>query len=307
MKKLLYGLCALAGIAALGSCGDSFDKESTIKVYTRDRDSGTRDGFFTAIGYTDAIKDDTKLAPGASEQTGNSQVVSAVENDKYGIGYISLASLGDSKLVGLSFEGVEATKENVLNESYSLTRNFNYITRSEFATEKEQQIVEAFVAFMGTKQGLMIMEEKDGIVSGINSAPTWDSIKANYPVCTQDNKSVTIKFGGSTSVQKMAEALSLEFSKLCGNFVREHAHSGSSDAYKGTQGSEKDSTGKLHVAFLSRELKAEEAAAQGTAGKMCVDAIVAVVNKKNPYKASTATELKEIFSGSKTKWSEVIE
>lgn len=70
----------------------------------------------------------------------------------------------------------------------------------------------------------------------------------------------------------------------CGNFKPEHNHGGSGDAYKFTQGAEKDSTSKLDIGFLSRELNSSEVASENTAGLICVDAIVAVTNQKNPIK-----------------------
>jgi phosphate transport system substrate-binding protein len=136
--------------------------------------------------------------------------------------------------------------------------------------------------------------------------PTWASIKANYPVTAEDNKAITIHFGGSTSVEEMAKALSKEFSPLCGNFVAEHNHTGSGDAYKRTQGSDKDSSSALDIAYASREFSSSEPAVAGTTGKMCTDAIVAVINAKNTKITTiTAASLKGVYSGTITKWSEL--
>lgn len=303
MRRIFYGLCALVCLFSLVGCSS---KDAKIVAYTRDTSSGTRDGFFTTIGYKDAIKDNTKLVSGYVEYSSNQEIVTAVGNDEYGIGYISLASLADSaKLKALKYEGVEASEASVLDSTYKLTRNFNYITRAEFATEKEDKIVKAFIAYLSTQEGMATIKSKDGIISIGSSAPTWKSIKADHPVCSEDNSSVTIRFGGSTSVDKMSKALSAEFSKLCGNFVADHNHTGSSDAFKRTQGSEKDGANKLHIGFASREFSSTEASASNTTGKICVDAIVAVVNKANSYSNTNAASLKEIYSGEKTKWSEL--
>ena len=40
---------------------------------------------------------------------------------------------------------------------------------------------------------------------------TWDDIKANHPITNQDNSGVTVRFGGSDSIQKVAEALTNAF------------------------------------------------------------------------------------------------
>ena len=41
-------------------------------------------------------------------------------------------------------------------------------------------------------------------------------LKASHPVVDEDNASVTLRLGGSTSVQKVAEALSAAFNEIAG-------------------------------------------------------------------------------------------
>ncbi|MDD3171616.1 MAG: substrate-binding domain-containing protein [Bacilli bacterium] len=303
MKSLLAVICLFGLVVGLTGCKTTDD--ALIKAYTRDTTSGTRDGFFTNIDFEAAKADNSGLVTGYVEVDSNGSMINAIKNDEYGIGYISLASLSESGLKGLVYEGVTPNETNVLNGTYKLTRNFNYIVRSDYSTTKEEEIVEAYLAFLTTKDAKATIQSKDGIIEINSSDPTWDSIKNDYPICQEDNSMVTIKFGGSTSVEKIAKALSSEFSSKCGNFKIEHNHTGSGDAYKRTQGSEKDGANFLHIAFLSRELKDTEAAATGTSGKICVDAIVAVVNSKNELATINAEILKKIYDGSITKWSEV--
>ena len=315
MKKTnKYLLTLLLGMT-LASCGGNntsnsskveFDTSKNITVYTRDTDSGTRDGFFTKIGLKDAVKSNEPLVKGAVETNGNGDMVLKVKNDEYGIGYISLSSLEESSLTGLKYEGVEPNEDNVLNGSYGLTRNFNYIIRNEFDSDTKKDIVNAFVAYMSTKEAKATIIANSGIVKLNKDDKSWDDIKANYPITNQDNSNITIKFGGSTSVEKIAKALSQEFASKCGNFKPEHNHAGSGDAYKFTQGEEKDSTSKLDIGFLSRELNSNEVAASNTSGLICIDAIVAVVNNKNSLTAITANELKDIYTGVTTKWNQLI-
>lgn len=309
MKKVFYAVLALLFIVGLASCGkkNTVVEDPSIKVYTRDTTSGTRDGFFTTIGFKDAVSDNTKLVEGYVEVEGNGQMITALKNDKYGIGYISLSSLETSGLKGLTYNTVAPTEANVINGTYKLTRNFNYAVRSEFDNETEKQLVEAFLAYMGTVEGKAAIKGADGIVDIKATDPSWDDIKDNYPVTTQDNSGVTIKFGGSTSVEKVSKALSKEFSPKAGNFVAEHEHTGSGDAFKRVQGSEKDGANKLHIGFASREFKLTdtEQLAEGTYGKICTDAIVAVVNSENELSSVTAETLKAIYDGTSKKWKDV--
>lgn len=277
-----------------------------IMVYTRDTSSGTRDGFFTGIEYTDAIKDNTKLAPGFIEVSGNGDMINKVKSDEFGIGYISLASYASSGLKGIKFDNVDPTEANVISGDYKLTRNFNYITKDYTnADSSEAKIVKALQAYMTTKEGKLLIQSQDGIVDILDNDPLWDTIRENHPI-PEDAANITIKVGGSTSVEKIAKALTAEFSPLFGNFKVEHNHTGSGDAYKNTQGSGKDGATALHIGFASREFKAEEAGVEGTFGKIAIDAIVVVVNQRNNTVSNLSKEqLKSIFSGSFAKWGEI--
>lgn len=289
------------------SSSSSSVNDANIKVYTRDTTSGTRDGFFTTIKFEEAVKDNTKLVSGYVELASNGDMINGVKNDEFGIGYISLSTLETSGLKGLVYENVQPTEANVLNGTYKLTRNFNYIVRTEYDNTRKEQIVDAYLAFLTTKEAKATVVEKHGILEIKSSDPSWQTIKSNYPICNQDNSDITIYFGGSTSVEGIAKALSAEFSTLCGNFVAEHNHTGSGDAYKRTQGSEKDGASKLDIAFASREFKLadSEPAATESYGKICVDAIVAVVNSKNTVSKVTVVQLKGIYEGTITKWSQL--
>lgn len=321
MKKILL-LFSVLTLMVLVGCGTSdtvdlttgnqtttseFDLDSLIKVYTRDTTSGTREAFFKGIGFDAAVEDNAELVDGYIEVDGNGSMISSVNGDEYGIGYISLASLEESGLVGLSYEGIQPTQANVLNDTYGLKRPFNYIIREDWTgMEAEQQIVEAFLAYMYTVDGKATIQNHSGIISIETTDPLWDDIKSNYDVCNHDNSGITILFGGSTSVEPIARALSAEFSAKCGNFIAEHNHTGSGDAYLRVQGSEADGANKLHIGFASRDFKQTEPGADGTYGQICWDAVVVVVNGYNNILTNiTAEDIKKIYEGQITHWSEL--
>ena len=132
MKKNILILALICALLGLVSCKkttpkDTFDTTKVVTRYSRDSESGTRDGFFTAIGYAEAKEDDSKI-PGYVKATDNANMISLVKNDEYGIGYISLASLAESGLKALNYEGVAPSEAAVIDGSYKLSRNFNYIT-----------------------------------------------------------------------------------------------------------------------------------------------------------------------------------
>lgn len=155
---------------------------TTISRYTRDTTSGTRDGFFTAIDYGDAKTDDSKL-PSASTVTSNGDMITKVKNDVNGIGYISLSSLSGSGLKGLKFNGVAASEEAVVDGTYKLSRNFNYVTRTKSdCTEAEWDVLEAFMLYLTSREAMTIIASNDGILTtSITAAKTWSQVKSENP------------------------------------------------------------------------------------------------------------------------------
>mgnify|MGYP001356721189 CR=1 FL=1 len=310
MKYFLTALSMMV-VIMLAACSpkvEGFVMESTINVYTRDTSSGTRDGFMNGIGFKEAAKDDSVLAKGFIV-AGNAEQVSAVQTDKYAIGYVSLSTLNTALFKGLHFEGVAPTEENVLSGAYKLARRFNYMLRDDYSVygadaAAYEALSKAFIAYMGSTEGLLSILQAGGIVD-VNSGRPWDQVRLEHPICQQNNSAYTLKIGGSDSVEKLAKDISPDFSAKCGNVVPEHNHTGSSNAYRGTNG---DASGindalSIHVGFASREFTASEPAL--ITGVVAIDAIVAIVHLDNPIINLTADALKKIYNGTYTTWADV--
>lgn len=327
MKKAILLIAAFVMTLGLAACGNSGEEApnwyntKNITVYTRDTTSGTRAGFMDGIGFDDAAGSNDVLVDGFITKN-NAGIMEAMTTDEYGIGYVSLAALDDS-VKGLNYDGVEPSIVNVINNTYGLKRPFNYITRTQevsdtgYKTQTELDLVLAFVAFMGSSDGAAIITDKGAVP--LESTQSWDDIKTNYPVCTDDNSSVTIKFGGSDSIVKIAEALSAAFAPKCGNFVPNHDHTGSGDGYKRTQGENSAWTNAeaKHIGFASRPFKTngDEGTtidqtgldADPTKGQLAWDAIVAIVHLDNELDSVTADELKKIYEGTYSTWANLVE
>ncbi len=315
----------LLGMMLLAGCGESvtssvtsgtegsssvvvFDSAKKIVPYTRDTTSGTREGFMQKIGLSNASKDDSSLKTTVQQVTSNGDMVQKLAADEYGIGYFSHDSISDAKALGvktLTYEGIEATEKNILSGSYTLSRNFNYCFAQETDSVRKL-IVSAFVAYMGTSEGLTTVKSNGGVVEIKTTTPSWNDIKNTYDGIGDDHSNVTINFGGSTSVEKIAKALSADFKTRAGNFQANHNHTGSGDAYKSTQGANKLS---LDIAFASREFKVtdSEPLAEGTYGRVCVDGIVIGVQDQNPIENITGEQCLAIYSkeGTSEVWSDI--
>jgi len=289
---------------------NNFDASQKIKPYTRDTTSGTRDGFMTKIGIEKAKSDDSLLKTTVETVTSNGDMISKVAADEYGIGYFSFSSVDDATKQGvkvLKYADVTATEDSILDGTYTLSRNFNYCTRTESDVNNDTKwlIISAFVAYTKTTEGIQDIASEGGLVETSTSTKSWDAIKANFPGIDADHSSITINFGGSTSCEKVAKALSASFSKKSGNFIANHDHHGSGDAFKYTQQDGNDH--KYDIAFASREFNASETLADGTFGKLCTDGIVIGVNKANPLTNITGEQAKNIYSkdGTINTWSDL--
>jgi len=305
MKKVLSFTLVIALVLLLSACNGTAGL-GTINVYTRDTSSGTRDGFMNGVGFGEASANDSLLVSGFITNDNNG-IMTAMTNDVSGIGYISLSSLNQT-IKGLDFEGVEASIENVLNDSYSLKRPFNYMVRldDDFVNDRERDLTYAFIAYLESNDGADVINDQGAVAVHTNG--NFSDIRSEYPVCDIDNSSYTLHFGGSDSIQKIAEALSDAFSPRCGNVNTVNDHTGSSDGFKRTQGDEKDGVNAKHVGYASRPFRGEELENDAsTRGQLAWDAIVAIVHNDNPINNITADELKRIYAGEITAWTELIE
>ncbi len=298
------------------SLAPAFTTSNNIVLYTRDTTSGTRDGFMGGIGFSTAAKNDNLLTDGFLIADNTAILTAMSGSDKYGIGYVSLSSVNNN-IKPLKFNNVVASEESVIDNSYGLKRPFNWMLRAEgdFPTETVEDIANAFVAFMVTIEGEDTIAGAGAVA--LEATQRWDDIKASYPVCNQDNSAVTVRFGGSDSIEKVAKAVTASFKPRCGNFVAEHEHTGSGDAYKRTNDPAiKDTAVGKDVGFASRNFTDAEKKVGDVAlpteqyGQLAWDAIVAIVHKDNPLLNVNADILKRMYEKASTSpirtWAEAL-
>lgn len=262
---------------------EQFDTEKDITVVARDAASGTRGAFHEIMGIIqkDGDTEVDNLVVGALEFDGTDKVITAVEGDKYGIGYISLGSVSE-RIKATAVDGVAPTAENVKSGEYTVARPFLLVTKGT-----ENDLVKDFLIFAESTQGQQIVTEMNYIGAAENST--------EY---TASGKSGTIKVAGSTSVSPLMEKLQESYTALNPDVTFEMQSNGSSQGIKAAIDSSYD------IGMSSRELKEDEAS-QLNRHVLAIDGIAVILNNENPTDDLASEEITSIYTGEIAKWSEV--
>ena len=262
---------------------NDFNADKEITVVARDAASGTRGAFHEIMEIIQKEGDKTvdNLIVGALEFDGTDKVITAVEQDKYGIGYISLGSVSE-RIKAIAVSGAEPTIENVKSGAYSVARPFLLVTKGT-----ESDLVKDFLSYTESVEGQKIVNEKN-FISAVDSPKKYVS----------SGMSGTIKVAGSTSVAPLMEKLQEEYNKLNPEVKFEMQANGSSQGIKAAI------EGSYDIGMSSRELKAEEAA-QLNRHVLAIDGIAVIVNNENPTDDLASEDITAIYTGEKTVWSEV--
>lgn len=302
MKKVLSKITAITVMSALAvtafaGCGGNsssnssetkaestaFDTSKTIAVITREEGSGTRDAFTELTGVL--VKDgDTKTDNTTSSAvTINSTeaVITNVKDNDSAIGYISLGSLNDT-VKALKVGSVEATAENVKSGDYVISRPFNIAYKGELS-----KVAQDFVDYILSSDGQKVVADEGYVAVTENAA---------YSGKKPEGK---ISVAGSSSVSPVMEKLAEAYQKVNTNAKVEIQ---TSDSSAGMQAAME---GTCDIGMASRELKDKEAS-ELKATTIAKDGIAIIVNKANSCEDLTVDQIKSIYTGETTVWSDVI-
>lgn len=296
----------------LGGCSTKTENTTTpssapdkvVNVYTRDSSSGTREAFEKATDLAEG------LTKNAIEVGSNGDMATKVGADESGVGYVSLSTdFAANHVKALSFEGVEPSEASTLDGSYAMQRPFDFVTReaTDFGSDEKAQLITAFLDFLqNSKEGMLVVEKAGGVVDKTKGV-AWAQLKGNHPIVDQDNTAITITTAGSTSVEKTIKAALEAFQPMAGNFQFTMNQTGSGDGFKRVLGTEKDGANRADIGFASRNFTSEEDVTKAMAsGTYCIDAVVVIVNEKNDSVTNlTKDQIKNIFNGTTTSWSQV--
>ena len=292
----LFGVLAVSAFAGCGSANSSsnglsdtgsdaakFDASKTISVVTREEGSGTRDAFTELTGVLVKNGDNKTDNTTTSAVTINSTeaVITNVKDNEAAIGYISLGSLNDT-VKALKIGGVEATADNVKSGDYAVSRPFNIAYKGELS-----DVAQDFVDYIMSSDGQKIVSDNGYVTVSENAAYSGKK------------PSGKISVAGSSSVSPVMEKLAEAYQKVNTNAKVEIQTSDSSAGMQSAMG------GTCDIGMASRDLKDEEKSALKVE-TIAKDGIAVIVNNANTCDDLTLDQVKSIYTGETTDWSDII-
>ena len=258
--------------------------EGAIDVISREDGSGTRGAFIELFGVEqkDASGEKVDYTTDDAEITNSTEVmITSVAGDKQAIGYISLGSLNDS-VKALKIDGAAATVDDIKDGSYKIARPFNIVTTGEVS-----DVAQDFINFIFSEEGQKVVEDNGYISQG------------NQGAYTASGKSGKVTVAGSSSVTPVMEKLAEAYKALNSEVTVEVQQSDS------TTGVTSALEGVCDIGMASRELKEEETAKGAQGQVIAMDGIAVVVNNENPVDDLSSEQVKDIYVGDTTDWSEL--
>lgn len=267
------------------AAGSSFDTAKTISVVSREEGSGTRGAFIELFGIEEKDADGNKIdntTEDASITNNTSVMMSTVAGNEYAIGYISLGSLNES-VKAVKIDGALPSVETIKDGSYKISRPFNIVTKSEIS-----DVAQDFIDFIMSEDGQNVIEE-NGYIKNSENGP--------FEGKNQEGKIVV---AGSSSVSPVMEKLKEAYLAVNSKAEIEIQTSDS------TTGVESTISGICDIGMASRELKDTEVSEGVSATAIALDGIAVVVNNASPVEELTSDNVKSIYTGETTKWSDFV-
>ena len=259
--------------------------EGAIDVISREDGSGTRGAFIELFGVEQkdaASGEKVDYTTDDAEITNSTEVmITSVAGDKQAIGYISLGSLNDS-VKALKIDGAAATVDDIKDGTYKIARPFNIVTTGEVS-----DVAQDFINFIFSEEGQKVVEDNGYISQG------------NQGAYTASGKSGKVTVAGSSSVTPVMEKLAEAYKALNSDVTVEVQQSDS------TTGVTSSIEGVCDIGMASRDLKDEETAKGAQGQVIAMDGIAVVVNNDNPVDDLTSEQVKDIYVGDTTDWSDL--
>ena len=282
MKKLISILLTLTLLMTT-----AFALAEEINVISREDGSGTRGAFIELFGIEQKNEAGEKIDYTTDDcdiTNSTSVMMTSVAGNDCAIGYISLGSMNET-VKALLIDGAKASVENIKNGSYKVARPFNIATKAEVSDAAND-----FIAFMMSAEGQAVVEE-NGYIAVVEDAPAFTGGKV----------SGKIVIAGSSSVTPVMEKLKEAYEAINPNVEIELQQSDSSSGMTATM------DGVCDIGMASRALKDSELEVGLVSITIAMDGIAVIVSPENPVEGLTTEQVRDIYMGEITEWSEVNE
>ena len=282
MKKFL---CVIMAMVLMMT--SAFALADEINVISREDGSGTRGAFIELFGIEQKNEAGEKIDCTTDEcdiTNSTSVMMTSVSGNDCAIGYISLGSLNDT-VKALAIDGTEASVENIKAGTYNVARPFNIATLAETS-----EAAQDFITFIMSAEGHAVIES-NGYIAVVENAPAFEGGKV----------SGKIVIAGSSSVTPVMEKLTEAYMTINPNVEIELQQSDSSSGMTSTR------DGVCDIGMASRALKDSEIEAGLTPMTIAMDGIAVIVSNDNPVDGLTSEQVRNIYMGEITDWSEVDE
>ena len=280
MKKFV---CAILSMAMMMTSAFALAEE--INVISREDGSGTRGAFIELFGIEQKNEAGEKIDYTTDEcdiTNSTSVMMTSVSGNECAIGYISLGSLNDS-VKALAIDGAEASVENIKAGTYNVARPFNIATLSETS-----EATQDFIAYIMSAEGQAVIED-NGYIAVVEEAEAFAGGKTAGKIVV----------AGSSSVTPVMEKLAEAYMAVNPNVEIELQQSDSSSGMTSTL------DGVCDIGMASRALKDSELEAGLTPMTIAMDGIAVIVSNDNPVEGLTSDQVRAIYMGEITDWSEV--
>ncbi len=253
-----------------------------ITVISREEGSGTRGAFVELMGVETDEGDMTTVDAEIANST--SLVQSTVAGNPNAIGYISLGSYDASAVKALKVDGVEVSVDTIKAGEYAVSRPFVVCYKEENLSELGKD----FVSYIMSAEGQQILSDEGYIAA--------DDAAASY---TASGLSGNLSVNGSTSVGPVMEVLAEAYKALNPDVVIDVQQTGSGTGITAAI------DGSCEIGMSSRALKDEEVAEGLTPVTIALDGIAVIVNQANTVEDLTAEQIRQIYTGEITDWSQL--
>lgn len=296
LKKVLsmVVLSALA-VTNLAGCGGSdadtaqqAETSSAISVISREDGSGTRGAFVELFGVeqkNEAGEKEDMTTEEASITNSTSVMMTTVAGNVNAIGYISLGSLNDT-VKAVNIDGVAPSVDAIKDGSYKISRPFNVVPNVAGLTPEAQD----FMNYIMSADGQAVVEE-NGYIASVDNAEAY----------TGGNMSGKVIVAGSSSVTPIMEKLKEAYVALNPDMTVEVQMSDSSTGVTSAI------DGTCDLGMVSRELKDSETEKGAVSTAIALDGIAVIVNNDAAITDLTAEQVKDIYTGVVTDWSQLNE